>query len=206
MGRIALPFKRGVYKSADVGIFIDDAMIRFLRLTDQHSYHKELIKGLGRATIFLMNESKRKIREMKLVYTGFMASNIISWMDPRFDVKGNINSYVATKAWYDVLVHEGLGIHANPPKDSIPARFRPTAEQLAVAAPQIAAYRSMRGRKHKGIGRGPRPFLREAVTASRAKILDEIGIGFTKALRASIGSSTGIPKHRLDEVMEWRVG
>ena len=198
MARKPLMYKSKRYTSKDVDILFTESMIRFLRLTDNQRWTKEIYKGLQKGIVVLQNEVKNQIMGMRAVYSGFMRSNIIGWIEPTYDPYGNINAYVGTKAWYDILVHEGLGPHSMGDK-RIPEKYKPTAAQKAVA-PSWKEKLQTAGKPKSG-GAGPRPFLVDALYKSDVKILDEVSQGIVKGYRAVIGHSLGIPKHSLDEVL-----
>jgi len=206
MAKAPIMYKSKRYTGKNVEVLISESLIRFLRVTGNHLFLKEVYKGMQRSLVILMNETKKNIQSMKAVYSGFLRSNIISWMEANPNPAGRIKGFVATRAWYDILIHEGLGIHANPPQKDYPSQYRPTAQQLAIVPTWASKMDLMKGVKRKGAGAGPRPFLRNAVESASIRIVEELGKGAFLGIRNVIASGSQIPRHKLNEIMKFNLG
>lgn len=193
------PAKR--YTGKDVQMLISDSFISFLRLTKQHQFTKEVFKGMQKSDVVLMNEVKRQIHSMNAVWSGFLRSSLHAWIDASDKnigfASGQIVSYVATSAWYDILVHEGLGIHSNGGSSSIPHKYLPSAAQKAIAP----EWEDVKHIKKNNITKGPRPFMSNALVNSSRKIFMELGDGVRRGIRNTMAASSHLPRRDLDRVL-----
>jgi len=197
-GRTPLLYKNKRYTGKDVQMFFSESMIRFFRLHKEHWFLKEWYKGVATCDILIMNEAKKRIQSMKAIYSGFLRSNLVSWINPTWGPFKKIDSFVGTRAWYDILVHEGYGVHHQPPERKIPAQFKPTAEQLAI----VPAWANIKARKNKRGGAGARPFLREALSANVDRFAVIMGDSAVRGIRNNIGGQMGIPRKTLNEFLQ----
>lgn len=195
-------FKSKRYTSKGVQVYISESLVRFFRITRQHAFMKEILNSMQKSVSTVQNETKNQIQSMGAVYSGFLRSNIVGWVDanPSLTEK-KVEGYIATKAWYDVLVHMGLGIHASPPSKEIPPQYQPTSEQLA-AVPSWEVKRSlMKGKTKRGGKKGSRPFLKLAIENTSLKVLDNLSEGTIKGIRNTVAMSSKVPRHKLQDVL-----
>lgn len=199
MAKSRVMYKATPYTSKNVEIFMTESLVRFLRLTNQHLFMKEMLVAMQKADVLVMNTAKSEIQSMNAVYSGFLRNNLVSWIDKISNnaIDKPIVSYLGTRAWYDILVHKGLGIHANP-RQKIPAQYMPTMEQLAIV-PSFKEKLAAVGVKHSKTS-GPRPFYTNALKKAFPKINIIFGDGYLKGLRNMIGHDKNIPRHKFSEV------
>lgn len=203
MAKTNVIFKARRFTGKDVQLLISDSFIRFLRLTKQHQYVKEVLKGMQRSDVILMNETKKQIQSMKAVWTGFMRNSLFAFIDASDKnlgfVSGKIDSYVATKAWYDILVHEGLGLHSAGGRQPIPPQYAPTMAQQNIAPSWGVAKQA--GKKKSG-QKGPRPFMSSALVNSSRKIFVELGEGVIKGIRNTVAAASHTPRKDINSVLD----
>jgi hypothetical protein len=193
-------FKATPYTGKHVDIYLSESMVRFFRMAKSHLFLKEMLVAMKNANVTVLNEAKSQIQQMEAVYSGFMRNNLISWIENLSynAMREPLVSYQGTRAWYDVLVHEGLGVHASPAQ-KIPDKYKPSMEQLAIVPSFKEKIMTIGRGKHKGI-KGPRPFYTIALKNSFAKINLQLANGFMKGIRNTVGADMGIPKHKLSSV------
>lgn len=189
------------YSGKHVEVYITEGLVRFLRLTKNHWFMKEMLKGIQKSTVVLMNEMSSQLSKMNAVYSGFMRSHLYGYVMPvgGATINNQIYGQVGTDAWYDVLVHEGLGIH-HQPKQKIPSEFRPTAEQIAMVPSFAEKKRQMGYVKHSP--QTPRPFITEAFESRQVQVLEILGNSVAMGLRNTIAGGSGTSRRKLDDVLK----
>jgi len=183
-----------------VQVLMSKRLSKFLKLHKQPKFVTIMINGLKKASANTMNEVKRQITVMDAVYSGFMRSSIQASIANNPDSKGIWYSHIGTKAWYDILVHEGLGIHHSPPQ-ALPANYRPSAAQVA-AAPSYAEVRKALGRVGpKRRGRGPRPFLTVALKNTGKENIKIVSDAFKRSIAEVVLMENDVPTIPMNEVL-----
>jgi len=199
MSRQKLIYPNIKYKKDSVQIYISDSLIRFFRLTKNNLMLKELYKSLAISDTIVVNQMKSEITNMRAVWSGFMRSSLTSWIEINQNPYGTIDSYIGTKAWYDILVHEGLGLHSSSGNyENVPAEFLPTSAQLSIA-PSWADVKDANSKKEKI--KGPRRFMTNALKKSTVSVIREISKGYYKGLRNISAGSLGMPRRTLDQAL-----
>ncbi len=128
----------------------------------------KLSRGLSKAMLIGANSVKSQMQMMNAVATGFMRKNIVSTVKVNYNSKIKVEGTIGTKAWYDILVHEGLGVHGG--QRTIPAKYRPSKAQLAIIEPDAKT----RKKYYKRSPKVPRPFLTLGIKAAKSEMKEEI--------------------------------
>lgn len=139
-------------------------------------YWKIVERYIKKAMLIVVNRAKTNIQTMNAVATGFMRNSIVSVVNVRYG-KTPILAKIGTKAWYDILVHEGLGRHS--PSGKIPDKYRPTPEQLAIIPHSISKEFQKEYWKHSP--KRPRPFLKMAIQQTKGAVRSMINKGLKEA-------------------------
>jgi hypothetical protein len=194
-------FAKQKYNTKHVEVYITQGLVNFLRLTRNHWFIKEMLKGVQKSTVVLMNEMSSQLSKMNAVYSGFMRSHMYGYVMPvgGASINNQIYGQVGTDAWYDVLVHEGLGIH-HKPKQAIPSEFRPSADQVAMV-PSFAEKRRTLG-YGKRSPQIARPFITEAFESRQVQVLEILGNSVALGLRNTIAGSSGMSRRKLSDVLK----
>ena len=202
MPHIKVPYKSKKYTASNVEVLISDSVVRFLRITGDSTYAKEIYKGMQKSTAVVMEQMRKQIQAMGAVYSGFLRANVVGFVAPTpYDVYGTVESYIGTKAYYDIYIHEGLGRFSPSGKDPIPTQYEPTAEQLAVV-PSWAEKKRLTGKKYFiDTKRGPRPFATTALMNSYSEVLDIMGDSVVKAIRNVIAKTSRVPRRQLKDAL-----
>jgi len=182
------------YGQKHVEILVSDSWLKFLKLHKQKTYWNGLMKGMKNATAATMNEVKSKMVSMDTVYSGFMRANMVAWIDTsKYKSGKELYSYIGTRAWYDVIVHEGYGIHGRP-KNEIPSKYLPSEYELSIA-PKWEDSRRLG--KHKGSGRGPRPFMTQGIISAKQKIFGELSKGVVTGIKDTVSSGSMVARRKV---------
>jgi hypothetical protein len=192
---VARPLYRAKrYIQADIQVYADDGfMERIMRGKIKSfpsiKYWKIVERYIKKAMLIVVNKTKSNIHMMNAVATGFMRNNIVSVVN----VKGGktpITAVIGTRAWYDILVHEGLGRHS--PSGRIPSKYKPTEAQKAIIPHSLEEVK--KAGLWKSSPKVPRPFLRLAVEQTKTAVHEMIKQGIRAANKAE-GAKRGTPRN-----------
>jgi hypothetical protein len=180
------------YIQADVKILADDGYLNFMKRLKKKDipskkYWDVVSRYVKKAILIVINQTKSNIQTMNAVATGFMRNNIVSTVNIQSG-KTPIVAVIGTKAWYDILVHEGLGRHS--PGNVMPKKYLPTPAQKAI----IPAFGEAK-KYWKKSPKIPRPFLMFAIQSTKVAVAKMIAQGCREANKA-----TGIKRGSLKEV------
>jgi len=195
-----MAIKAPLYKNSrttqkSVSIYVDQSMADFLRkkgnLMDD-KFMRSVEKGMKKGMVAGVSAIKSEMGSMRAVATGFMRKTVSAEIIAhKLGRTPEIVGMFGTKAWYDILVHEGLGYHSSG-GGKVPAKYQPTAEQLAIVEPDAKTRRQY----YKKSPRIPRPFLKIGLKKALPSVVEAIrkgieeGIGVGKAGRPSIDMRT----------------
>lgn len=195
MARLRPRFASPRFAQKQADILIDDGFLRLLTKDPLQSpaVFRIIDKAFRKAAVKGANSIKTHITGMGAVATGFMRKSVTFSVEANRRKKPQIQATFGTKAWYDILVHEGLGRHGG--QRTIPIKYHPTEEQLAIIEPSPEERLSF----YKPSPRVPRPFLTRGIKAVRSDIANTISTGVKKAMR-KVGSARGTPRHSLKTV------
>lgn len=163
-------------KQVEVKFLVDEVWKEAMNMNskDLAKYMSIVERHYRRAMVVVAEKVKANISMMNAVATGFMRSHVVTSITVNMNFPNpSIVGKVGTQAWYDILVHEGLGRHGS---GEIPAEYLPTPEQLAIV-PTIAASSSY----WKPSPKIPRPFIREAIKQTRSQVTEILKRGFKEA-------------------------
>lgn len=195
-----VPAGPGRTLKAHVQVLVDDAWVNFFKKdpTRQPNFVRTVKKGFEDAMLIGIRSVKSQITMLNAVGTGFMRKSVRASVEAKPGGKPTIKAVIGTQAWYDILVHEGLGRHAPGSIQPVPARYRPTREQLDI----VDAFMTYEKRKayFKRSPKIPRPFLYSGIMAARAQMTRQINDGMKNGIRV-LGSRRGIPRHNIKEVL-----
>jgi len=193
------PMGAGRTIQADATILLDDGFYNFFRVNplDRPAFIKPVEKGFRRAAVTGVNSIKNRITSMKAVATGFMRKTVGASVRVNPNRNPRIQLTFGTSAWYDILVHEGLGRHSRSGGE-IPPQYLPSELQKAIIEPNDFKTRLKYFKRSPKI---PRPFLTEGIKAAQTSMNADINNGI-KAGLAAIGSKRGVPKHKFQEVLQ----
>jgi hypothetical protein len=185
-------FKQKACVQSDINFLVDDGIIRLAKgeFFDEE-FWRIVAKYVKRAMVIVVNQVKSNITMMNAVATGFMRAHIVSTVRVDMGSRTPIVARVGTQAWYDILIHEGLGRHS--PSKKIPEKYKPTPAQTAIVPPSDKAY-------WKPSPMVPRPFLKNAISQTRTAVAALFAEGFKQAA-AKTGIKRGKPRHRLEHVL-----
>lgn len=191
-------FKSNKFKQKDAlfQFLVDDAWRSYMILG--HKISEKITKrveiGYRRAAQYLANRVKANIHSSNAVATGFMRNSVVVKIEvSSFFPKIKAKIIVGTNAWYDILVHEGLGRHS--PSGKIPAKYRPTPEQLAIVPTSVDSAPFWKPSPKK-----PRPFMKIALMQSKNKMKKIVFEEIKDAYR-NIGGRPGNPKHDITTIL-----
>lgn len=191
-------FGPGRTTQAGIEVFVDDSFYRFFKvpITSNKPFMSIITKAFKKAGVAAVRSVKNKITSMNAVATGFMRKTVVAGVRVKYgkNIKTPIEMTVGTAAWYDILVHEGLGVHGG--YRTIPAQYRPTEFQKAIVEPSPEE----RKEYYKRSPKVPRPFLTEGIRDAQGVIASEISKGFSTAL-SSLGSQRGVPRHKIESIL-----
>jgi hypothetical protein len=195
---MASPYlSRGYTAQKDAQIKIDDGFLEFFRvpIIKRKGFLREVERGMRRAAVAGANSVKDQIQVMNAVAFGFMRKSVTYSMKTKTDGEFLITGKIGTKAWYDILVHEGLGRHGG--SRSVPSEYRPTAAQLAIVDPDWETRNKPenRARYWKPSPKTPRPFLTTGIKKAKNKMKSEVMSGIRKGLKTFKGKGKGTPRH-----------
>ena len=199
---VAALFKNSRATQKSVSVYVDQSMADFLRkkgnLMDD-KFMRKVEKGMKKGMVAGVNSIKAEMGSMRAVATGFMRKTVSAEIIAhKLGRTPEIVGMFGTKAWYDILVHEGLGYHSSG-GGKVPAKYAPTSEQLAIVEPDAKTRRQY----YKKSPRIPRPFLKlgvkRALPAIVAAIRDGIkeGVGTGKIGKPSIDMRTVVGGGRI---------
>lgn len=191
-------FKRGYTAQKKAGLYIDAAFVDFIKQKNPMASAatiRDLRQAFKRGLVIGAVSIKDQIQMMSAVATGFMRKSvtydmIVNVSGGKFYMEGRFG----TKAWYDILVHEGLGRHGG--QSTIPSEYAPTQEQLAIVEPDAET----RKRYYKPSPKRPRPFLVRGVDVSKGKMMNAWKKGLMKALSRMKGKG-GSPSINIQTVL-----
>jgi len=169
-------------------------MLKFLKQNKEMTplFWSIVEKYFKRAMVIVENRTKIYISSMHAVATGYMRKNIVAVVKVNAKKRVPIEAILGTKAYYDILVHEGLGRHS--PTGELPANFQegPVVPSLAV-----------RKKYWKPSPKVPRPFFKYAIRDTRTMVTDIIRAGFREASKKYLGTygAGSKPRHKLSAVM-----
>lgn len=189
--RPLMPFKRVRTRQKDVSLYIDDNFLNFLKINPLRNKRmvREVERHFKRAGVEAVESVKSRITMMNAVATGFMRRTVGFFIDVNANKNPMINMTIGTKAWYDILVHEGLGYHGR--SKSLPAKYLPTDEQRAIVEPDL----EIRKEFYKRSPKVPRPFLTDGIKSAKSNIVNEIEAGLKSGFRIFGKRKSSIPKH-----------
>lgn len=185
-----IPYKAKRYIQADIQVLADDGFIEKivkgkLKSFPSIKYWKVVERHIKKAMLIVVNKTKSNLTTMNAVATGFMRNNIVAVVNVTGG-RSPISAVIGTRAWYDILVHEGLGRHApGGGKKSLPAKYKPTEAQKAIIPHTLKEVKAA-GLWKRGI-KGPRPFLREAVEQTKSAVNAMIAQGIKEANKLEQG-------------------
>lgn len=196
--RVSPIFKAPRFAQKGASFLIDDNLYRLLKKNplETRKFINEVDHGAKRGLVIVANSVKRQMQMMNAVATGFMRKTITYEYEAGAKKKGVILKYVlGTKAWYDILVHEGLGLHGG--QRTIPAKYRPSEMQKSIVEPSPAVRMSKEFKEKywKPSPKVPRPFLVKGVKAARSSLMKETNVGIRKAFKTLAVRGGSIPKH-----------
>ena len=185
-------------------ILIDDSFVKFMKGNPlkQKAFFKEVDRHFRRALVIGAESVKRQISAMRAIGSGFMRNSVIFTMEANADKNPMIQGKIGTMAWYDILVHKGLGRHGG--SKTIPSEYRPSEAQKAIIEPDEETrmsedFRKLYWKESQGI---PRPFLTIGINNAKKAMAKEVMAGVRKGMKALRGSGRGgIPKHDISEVL-----
>jgi hypothetical protein len=184
------------FRQKDVGIFVDNGFKKFLK--SAKGFKKEfwvvVERYFKKAVVILEERIKRNITSMNAVATGYMRKSIKGYVKINSGARTPITAVIGTKAWYDILVHEGLGRHSPSGKQP------PGGIIMGPIVPSMA----IRRKYWKPSPKVPRPFLKNAVKESKGAVKDMINQGFKAAVRSYFGNEVkGIynARHKIESVL-----
>lgn len=191
-------FGRGYTAQKGARILIDDNFVNFFKVNPlkKRAFMREVERGFRRAAVVGANAIKTQISSMRAVAAGFMRKSVTYEVDVNSERKQMIILTFGTKAWYDILVHEGLGRHGG--QRTIPAQYKPTPEQLAIVEP--SPEERMRLPIWKPSPKGPRPFLILGIRRAKKGIRSEIVAGMIRGIKAMKGKGA-TPKHDISVLL-----
>jgi hypothetical protein len=138
----------------------------------------KMIKGMAKAIYVVQAESSKQLSfgPNRAILSGFMRASLNPIIDISRSESGRIKAFLVTSAFYDVLVHEGWGVHANPPYSvEAPAEFKPSPGSEATIPAGIRAMQQrllrIRHKSRHKFRKGPRPFMRVAFNNSKEKMI-----------------------------------
>lgn len=180
------------YIQKDVQVFRSAGLIKHMqdlrsRKFPNQQYWRTVSRYFQKAILIVVNRTKSNLQIMNAVATGFMRSNIVSTVNVRYG-KIPITAVIGTRAWYDILVHEGLGRHS--PSGKMPDKYKPTPAQLAIIPHKMN--KQFQKQYWKKSPKKPRPFLRDAINQTKSAVASMINQGFKEANKTIKGSSTMI--------------
>jgi hypothetical protein len=183
-------FKNSKGLQRDVKILVDASFAEFLRkkgnLMD-HSFVSAVERGMKKGMALGVGIIRSEMGSMNAVATGFMRKTVgAELVAVKYGREPEIMGVFGTKAWYDILVHEGLGYHSSSGKGRVPSKYKPSPEQLAIVEPDAKARRAY----YKPSPRRPRPFLKTGVQKALPVMVKAITTGIIEGLgrkRMSLG-------------------
>jgi hypothetical protein len=194
---MAVEFKAPRFTQKSVSIKINKGFANFL--TGNPFKNKPFIdkvsKGFAKAMIIGANSVKGQMQIMNAVATGFMRKSIVTIIEANPNKTPMIKATIGTKAWYDILVHEGLGRHGG--QRTIPVKYRPTAAQLAIVEPD----QETRKKYYKASPRVPRPFLTTGIKLVKTPMKNEIYSSIRSAIKELGLGSRNTPTIDLKSVL-----
>lgn len=140
-------------------------------------FWKKMQPYLMRADKILQGEIVKRITLSNAVAVGFMKKTVKvthSFKDSQGDEVFKI--VAGTDAWYDILVHEGLGRHSPVEGATIPEQYKPSATQKNILVPAWDSPERLF--YYKKSPKKPRPFLRDGLAAALPQVGKMIGRGF----------------------------
>lgn len=194
MAKLLFTNPRARQKDSLFTVQVDDAWKSYMNLgpTASAKFLKKMEHAFRKAMVLVVVKARRNLTSSNALATGFMRNTVISSITVKdFFPRMEVLSTVGTKAWYDILVHEGLGRHS--PSGKMPAKYKPTAEQLAIVPASSRAYWKRSPKK-------PRPFLTDAVRSTRRSIGKIINDGMKDAFK-SLGAKPGKPIHDITTIL-----
>lgn len=188
----ALLYKSPRYTQGGVDITIDDGWMNFMKGSFYRNadFWQEVDKYLRRAMVLVANRAQANINAMQAVATGFMRAHIVTQVKIDMGSSTPLKAVLGTQAWYDILIEKGLGRHS--PTGEMPAKYKPTAAQLAIV-PSAAASKPYWKRSPKV----PRPFLSNAVKQTRVAFKKLVMEGFKAGFRKLSVKNRSVPRHSL---------
>lgn len=169
-------FRASPARQYGVDILISDGWLEFMKgdFNKNAEFWRTVDRYFRRAMVAVENQMRRNAIAMGAVATGFMRSNTASRVEVNVGKPIPIEAVVGTMAWYDILIEKGLGRHS--PTGRFPAKYKPTAEQLA-----IIPTRGFEKLYWKPSPKVPRPFMSMAVKQTRTTVTKLFSEGFSKA-------------------------
>jgi hypothetical protein len=192
-------FKATRIRQKDVGfqVLVDDGWKAVMsgNMLKDTQFWREVERGYKRAAVVVVKAVRRNIQASNAVATGFMRNNIISNVDVVWTGEvPDVVLKIGTMAWYDILVHEGLGRHS--PTGNIPERYVPTEEQKAIV-PTIQDS----GKYWKPSPKVPRPFLKLAIQQTKGTVKNMMAQAFRDAFRKKFARGSKRPRHNILKVL-----
>jgi hypothetical protein len=196
-----IPKKYTSQKAAQ--ILIDDNFLNFFRVPVLYrkSFLRKVERGLRRAAAAGAESVKQQIQTMNAIGFGFMRDSVTYEMETVTSGEYLIKGAIGTRAWYDVLVHEGLGRHGG--SREVPSKYKPSAEQLAIVEPDWETRNDPENRKKywKKSPKTPRPFLTEGIKKAKTRMKVEYMGGLRDAMGELGSRAGGTPKHDISAVL-----
>lgn len=198
------PFIRRKYtRQKDAQILIDSNFKNFFKvpILKRKVFLREVDRGMRRALLAGANSVKDQIQVMNAVAFGFLRKSVTYEME--LTTKGGFlaKGRIGTKAWYDILVHEGLGRHGG--QRSVPSQYQPTDAQLAIVEPswEVRNAPDNRAKYWKKSPQRPRPFLTLGIKRVKDKMKQEVMAGIRRGIKASGGKGRGVPRFDISEIL-----
>ena len=194
------PTSFGSPKFAQARILVDDGFKDLFTKNPlrQPRVFREVERGYKRAAVIGLKAIASQITSSGAVGYGFMRKSLTSTIvvKPRAR-KHQILLTFGTQAWYDILVHEGLGRHGGSRK--VPYQYKPTPAQIAIIEPSVEDRLADKQSWNKSPGY-PRPFLTIGLLNAKSAMNISIADGVKKGMGVSTRAK-GIPKYDLVKLL-----
>lgn len=191
---------------AGANFFVNNNLASFIRkpLNKDRKFLHEVEKVYKKAGEYIKRNVKKNIRAMKAVGSGFMVNNVIYVVELSNNSRKTASVKIGTRAWYDILVAKGLGLHGG--QRTVPSQYKPTPEQIAIAtaSPYTEDMRKRIIREsNKRSPKVPRPFFKQAIEQTRNQVKSMIYDGLWTAFKRRTGSGRGAkPRIKISNVFQ----
>jgi hypothetical protein len=189
-------YGKGRTLQAEATCLIDDSFLNFFKVPPlkNYSFIANVDKGFRRAAVIGVQSVKNEIGSMRAVATGFMRSTVVASVRTYPGKKVLIEANIGTSAWYDILVHEGLGRHGS---GKIPDKYKPTPFQLAIVEPDAKT----RMKYYKPSPKIPRPFLTIGIKKVSSAMNNEVRKGILSGLKIMSYRGRTAPKNNINALL-----